>query len=153
RKTAVRRCDFCSDVPDVYSPSLWAGWYHGAYTDYRASLEKEVNQAVHLVHIEWGADSHARRHSEDVDRLILQALNGADERQRDMLLASGQSDAPHNGDWSETYACNLFDWHLKEQQTMPWLTGSAQWAFKDFSSPLRAMNPVPYVNQKGLVER
>ena len=36
---------------------------------------------------------------------------------------------------------------------MPWLTGAAQWIFKDFSTPLRPANPVPRVNQKGLVER
>ena len=33
------------------------------------------------------------------------------------------------------------------------LTGSAQWIFKDFATPLRPENPVPRVNQKGLVER
>jgi beta-galactosidase len=42
---------------------------------------------------------------------------------------------------------------LKEQETMPWLTGSAQWVFKDFSTPGRSDNPIPRVNQKGLVER
>jgi beta-galactosidase len=47
----------------------------------------------------------------------------------------------------------LADWHLKEQETMPWLTGTAQWVFKDFSTPLRPENPIPYVNQKGIVER
>lgn len=36
---------------------------------------------------------------------------------------------------------------------MPWLTGTAQWIFKDFSTPLRPENPVPRMNQKGLVER
>jgi beta-galactosidase len=36
---------------------------------------------------------------------------------------------------------------------MPWLTGSAQWVFKDFATPLRPENPVPRVNQKGLCER
>lgn len=36
---------------------------------------------------------------------------------------------------------------------MPWLTGTAFWVFKDFSTPLRPDNPVPYVNQKGVVER
>ena len=51
----------------------------------------------------------------------------------------------------ETYACNLFDWHLKVQETLEWLTGSAQWIFKDFTTPLRAENPVPRVNQKGVV--
>ena len=36
---------------------------------------------------------------------------------------------------------------------MPWLTGAAYWPFKDFSTPIRPENPVPYVNQKGVVER
>ncbi|MNN15570.1 hypothetical protein D3C81_1286770 [compost metagenome] len=36
---------------------------------------------------------------------------------------------------------------------MPWLTGTAYWPFKDFSTPVRPDNPVPYVNQKGVVER
>jgi len=55
--------------------------------------------------------------------------------------------------WTESCACNLFDWHLKVQDTMPWLTGSAQWCFKDFTTPLRAENPVPRINQKGVLER
>ena len=33
------------------------------------------------------------------------------------------------------------------------LTGTAQWIFRDFPTPLRPENPVPFVNQKGLVER
>jgi beta-galactosidase len=33
------------------------------------------------------------------------------------------------------------------------LTGTAYWPFKDFSTPGRPENPVPYVNQKGVVER
>ncbi len=33
------------------------------------------------------------------------------------------------------------------------LTGTAQWIFKDFATPLRPENPVPRVNQKGLLER
>ncbi len=31
---------------------------------------------------------------------------------------------------------------------MPWLTGTAQWIFKDFSTPVRPGNPIPYVNRK-----
>lgn len=27
RVTSIRRCDFCKDIVDVYSPSIWAGWY------------------------------------------------------------------------------------------------------------------------------
>lgn len=39
------------------------------------------------------------------------------------------------------------------QESLPWLTGSAQWALKDFTTPLRVENPVPRVNQKGVLER
>jgi beta-galactosidase len=36
---------------------------------------------------------------------------------------------------------------------MPWLTGSLQWLFKDLPTPLRPENPIPRVNEKGVVER
>ncbi|MNJ55270.1 hypothetical protein D3C77_507510 [compost metagenome] len=36
---------------------------------------------------------------------------------------------------------------------MDWLTGSAQWAFKDFATPVRPDSPIPYLNMKGVVER
>ena len=155
RPTFLRRCDFCKDLVDVYSPSIWAGWYHGPYTQYKSKVEKEQEAVPRFLHVEWGAESHARRHSEDPDRLLATFLSGTgfDEREREHLLTGGQSLAFRDGDWSETYACNLFDWHLKEQETMPLLAGSAQWIFKDFSTPLRPENPIPHVNQKGLVER
>jgi len=47
--------------------------------------------------------------------------NGADERAGDASLFGGAARASKDGDWSESYICNLFDWHLKEQETMPWL--------------------------------
>jgi len=133
RKTAIRRCDFCKDLTDVYSPSIWSGWYQGRYTEYKSRTEAEIKKVDHFLHMEWGGDSHARRHSEAVNQVLARA--------------------PQEGDWSETYICDVFDWHLKEQETMPDLTGSAQWIFKDFATTLRPGNPVPRVNQKGLVER
>jgi beta-galactosidase len=155
RKTAIRRCDFCKDVVDVYSPSIWAGWYQGRYTEYRNRSEVEMKKVNHFLHMEWGGDSHARRHTETTEQLLAKVVAGQtpDERGLDFLLTGGVSKAPTEGDWSETYICNLFDWHLKEQETMPWLTGAAQWVFKDFATTLRPGNPVPRVNQKGLVER
>jgi beta-galactosidase len=155
RQTAIRRCDFCKDIVDVYSPSIWAGWYRGRYTEYKASSEQEMKKVRHFFHAEWGGDSHAGRHAEDPDRILSRIVTGqgTDERGRDYLLTGGQERASLDGDWSETYICNLFDWHLKEQDTMPWLTGAAQWIFKDFSTPLRPENPIPRVNQKGLVTR
>lgn len=139
RMTSIRRCDFCKDIPDVYSPSIWAGWYSGQFKDYKRMTDKEMKRVKHFLHVEWGGDSHAGRHSEspftprDAAATVLRPSK--------------------NGDWSETYIVKLFDWHLKEQETMPLLTGSAFWTFKDFSTPLRPDNPVPYVNQKGVVER
>ena len=155
RKTAIRRCDFCKDIVDVYSPSIWAGWYRGRYTEYKKFSEDEMKKVRHFLHVEYGGDSHAGRHSEEVERVLSKFASGQapDERGLEYLLTGGVSRASSDGDWSETYVCNLFDWHLKEQETMPWLAGAAQWVFKDFCTPLRPANPVPRVNQKGLVER
>ncbi|SPE18822.1 Beta-galactosidase [Candidatus Sulfotelmatomonas gaucii] len=155
RYTSLRRCDFARDIPDVYSPSIWAGWYSGVYAGYQAALEKEREKIKHFLHIEWGADSHARRHSEAPEAKLAEVASGAsaDKPGPDDLPAIGGPHVSRDGDWSETYACDLFDWYLKVQETLPWLTGSAQWAFKDFTTPLRVENPVPRVNQKGVLER
>jgi beta-galactosidase len=155
RMTAIRRCDFCKDIPDVYSPSIWAGWYRGVFTEYAGATEEEFRKVPRFIHMEWGGDSHARRHSENPDKALLNVRGGqgTDERAGDAALYGGAARVSKDGDWSETYICNLFDWTLKEQEKMPWLTGTAQWIFKDFSTPLRPENPVPFVNQKGLLER
>lgn len=155
RKTGIRRCDFCKDIVDVYSPSIWAGWYRGIYTEYKKVTEEEFNKVNHFLHMEWGGDSHAGRHSESPDKALqnIKAAGAADERAGDASLYGGAARVSKDGDWSESYICNLFDWHLKEQETMPWLTGAAQWIFKDFSTPVRPDNPVPYMNQKGLLTR
>jgi beta-galactosidase len=155
RKTAIRRCDFCKDIVDVYSPSIWAGWYRGVYTEYKEASQTEFNKVKHFLHVEWGGDSHARRHSENPDRALSKVTvgKGNDERAGDASLFGGSARVSKDGDWSESYICNLIDWHLKEQETMPWLTGAAYWPFKDFSTPVRPDNPVPYMNQKGVVER
>ncbi|MDR1371104.1 MAG: DUF4982 domain-containing protein [Dysgonamonadaceae bacterium] len=133
RMTCIRRCDFCKDIVDVYSPSIWAGWYSNKYTDYLEMTKKNFGTVKHFLHVEWGGDSHALRHAE--------RPNEHSKR------------PPVDGDWSETYICDLIDWHLKEQENMPWLTGTAYWPFKDFSTPVRPENPVPYMNQKGVVGR
>ncbi len=155
RKTAIRRCDFCKDIVDVYSPSIWAGWYRGIYTEYKEISKAEFDKVKHFLHVEWGGDSHAGRHSESPDKSLqnIKATGAGDERAGDASLYGGAARVSKDGDWSESYICNLFDWHLKEQETMPWLTGTAQWPFKDFSTPVRPDNPVPYMNQKGVVER
>lgn len=155
RKTTLRRCDFCKDIPDVYSPTIWAGWYRGFYTSYKKFTRDEFEKVPHFIHAEWGGDSHANRHSEEPDRALEKIITdtGINKLLVDSTLFGGTTHISENSDWSESYICNLFDWHLKEQKNMPWLTGSAFWTFKDFSTPIRPENPVPYVNQKGVVER
>src|SRR5690554_998268 len=156
RLTAIRRCDFCKDIVDVYSPSIWAGWYRGIYTDYKSVSFHEMQQVDHFLHVEWGGDNHAGRYAEDPYINIDKIEGGsakADERAGDASLYGGTARASRDGDWSESYIVDLIDWHLKEQETMPWLTGAAYWPFKDFSTPVRPINPVPYMNQKGVVER
>ncbi len=155
RKTCIRRCDFCRDIVDVYSPSIWSGWYRGRFTEFKEVSYEQMQRVDHYLHVEWGASHHARRHSEDPDVGLEKIAigQGADERAGDFLPEGGQARVSRDSDWTETYACNLIDWHLKEQETMDWLTGTAYWPFKDFSTPLRPENPVPFVNQKGVVER
>jgi beta-galactosidase len=155
RLTAIRRCAFAADIPDVYSPSIWAGWYSGRYTEYKAAAAAELKKVKRMLHIEWGGDAHTGRHSEDPDKILarISTGQGTEEKDRAYLLTGGQTRASKDGDWSETYICNLYDWHLKEQETMGWMAGSAQWVFKDFATPLRPENPVARVNQKGLLER
>jgi len=155
RLTSFRRCDFARDIPDVYSPSIWAGWYSGTYTEYEKSLDTQRKRVKRLIHIEWGADSLAGRHAENpylgLGGVVTE--HGTAERGLAYLPSGGEARVSRDGDWSETYACDLFDWHLKTQETLPWLTGSAQWVFKDFTTPLRPENPIPRINQKGLIQR
>jgi beta-galactosidase len=150
RKTVIRRCDFCKDIPDIYSPTIWAGWYKGKYTEYRKYSEDEFKNVKHFFHAEWGGDSHSGRNSELADKALENIRNSAGII--DTTLFNKSAELLKNGDWSENATCNLFDWTLKEQDTMPWLSGSAFWAFKDFSTPIRFDNPLPYMNQKGVVE-
>jgi beta-galactosidase len=155
RLTSFRRCDFARDIPDVYSPSIWAGWYSGNYREYEQSLVTQRDRVKRFIHIEWGADSQAGRHSEDPEAVLRKVATGQGTAEVGLayLKTGGEARVSKDGDWSETYACNLFDWHLKTQEKLDWLTGSAQWLFKDFPSPLRGDNCIPRVNQKGVVER
>lgn len=155
RLTSFRRCDFARDIPDVYSPSIWAGWYRGQYREYEDSLCEQRDRVDRLIHIEWGADSHAGRHSEDPEACLenIPTGQGTDERAHEALKTGGEPRVSSDGDWSETYACNLFDWYLKTQEKLDWLSGTAQWIFKDFASPLRGDNGIPRINQKGVCER
>jgi len=71
--------------------------------------------SIHLFHAEWGADSHADRHSDAPDRVLATVATGhdTDERSINYLMTGGQARVSKDGDWSETYACNLFDCYIK----------------------------------------
>lgn len=154
RQTTIRFCEFCKDIPDVYSPSIWAGWYSGRYTDYRGIVEKAIAATPHFFHAEWGGDSQAGRFSEEPEAFMSDLSgNNGEETAGAYKKSGGSARASKDGDWSESYIANLFDWHLKEQEQMTNLTGTAQWIFRDFATPLRPENPVPFVNQKGLTQR
>jgi beta-galactosidase len=155
RLTAFRRCEFARDIPDVYSPSIWAGWYRGNYREYEQSLLEQRQHVKRFIHMEWGADSQRGRHSENPEAALdkVPTGSGVDERGLDYMDTGGEARMSTDGDYSESYACNLFDWYLKTQEKLDWLTGSAQWVFKDFASPLRVDNAIPRINMKGVVER
>ncbi|MDU0199602.1 glycoside hydrolase family 2 protein [Paenibacillus sp. MAH-36] len=156
RLTSIRRCEFCKDIVDVYSPSIWAGWYRGVYTDYESSSKTAFENVDSFFHMEWGADNLPTRHVEETYTgftFMKQSEGATDERDGDYLLTGGEPRVSRDGDWSETYFCEMIDWYLKSQENMSWLTGAAQWSFKDFSTPVRPDSPIPYLNMKGIVER
>jgi beta-galactosidase len=147
RPTATRKFDAGFQAVDVYSPSIWAGWYGGQYRDYERSITAAHAKFPRLLHMEYGADALYGRHSE-TSNADVRADSGTAERVGKLV-----ANAARDGDWSESYQTDLVDWHLTVSERLPWLTGTAQWAFRDFATPLRPENPIPYVNQKGLVTR
>lgn len=149
RPTAIRQYDAGADVVDVYGPSIWAGWYRGVYADYEKALLDAHSKYPRMLHMEYGADGHYGRHSEN-------PINGAG-----MRLEPGYAESvgtpvaniARDGDWSESYQTDLLDWHLMVTERQSWLPGASQWIFRDFPTPLRPENPIPFVNQKGLFTR
>lgn len=154
RLTALRRFEPGASIVDVYSPSIWSGWYRGRYEDYEAALNEALARHPRMLHIEWGGDSHYGRYSagEHIGAKIRQESDHA-ERPGIATGVSGPARGSRDSDWSESYILDLMEWHLQVQLRTPRLVGNAQWAFKDFGTPLRPENPIPYVNQKGLLDR
>jgi len=150
RVTAMRRFPEGADIPDVFSPSIWMGWYSSVYNNYENAIEEARKHYPRLLHAEYGGDSHVGRHVENpIDGNGYTTADGWDSafvRKREVKIAN-------TGDWSESYIVDLFDWHLCVSERLPWFVGNAQWLFKDFATPLRPENPIPYVNQKGVTDR
>ncbi|MEM8764363.1 MAG: glycoside hydrolase family 2 TIM barrel-domain containing protein [Bacteroidota bacterium] len=150
RKTAIRKYYEGAEIVDVFSPSIWSGWYSGSYKNYEKAIDTYKPQYNHFLHAEYGGSSHVGRHSENpVTGEGIIKTEGWEEA----IVQTRVSNIAKIGDWSENYIVDLFDWHLRISEQDSSFVGNAQWAFKDFGTPLRPENNIPYVNQKGLVDR
>jgi len=150
RKTAIRKYYEGADIVDVFSPSIWSGWYSGSYKSYQKAIDKYKPQYKSFLHAEYGGSSHIGRHTENpITGEGLIKSDGWEEA----IVQTEVSNIAQIGDWSENYIVDLFDWYLRITETDSIFVGNAQWAFKDFGTPLRPENDIPYINQKGLVDR
>lgn len=150
RLTAIRKFTEGAPIVDLFSPSIWSGWYSGVYKSYQNVLEEARQRYRRFFHAEYGGDSHYGRHGENPitgDGLIV-----PDQYEENVNQVKVKN-VTQFGDWSESYIVDLFDWYLQVSENLPWLSGNAQWALKDFPTPLRPENPIPYINQKGLLTR
>ncbi len=150
RPTAMRKYYDGAEITDIFSPSIWAGWYSGVYKTYEKALEKARVKYPRLFHAEYGGSSHVGRHTETP--ITGEGLVKEDEWDEKPNMVNIKN-VSREGDWSESYIVDLFDWHLMVSEQLDWFPGNAQWAFKDFGTPLRPENSIPYINQKGLVDR
>ncbi|HHH50050.1 MAG TPA: beta-galactosidase, partial [Saprospiraceae bacterium] len=58
RLTSIRKYYAGADLVDVFSPSIWSGWYAGVYTNYKNSLIKNQKKYPRFLHMEYGGSSH-----------------------------------------------------------------------------------------------
>ncbi|MEM9528167.1 MAG: glycoside hydrolase family 2 TIM barrel-domain containing protein, partial [Bacteroidota bacterium] len=150
RLTAIRKYYAGADRVDVFSPSIWSGWYAGVYSNYADALVEARPKYPSFLHMEYGGSSHVGRHTETP------ITGDGTVNENEWAEAINQVNVKNiakTGDWTENYIVDLFDWHLRISETSDWFAGNAQWAFKDFGTPLRPENAIPYLNQKGLVDR
>ncbi len=150
RLTAIRKYYAGADLVDVFSPSIWSGWYAGVYTNYEKTLANNQKKYPQFLHMEYGGSSHVGRHTENP------ITGDGSMNEDDWAEVANQVNIKNiakSGDWTENYIVDLFDWYLGVTETRKDFTGNAQWAFKDFGTPLRPENAIPYLNQKGLVDR
>lgn len=150
RKTAIRKYYEGAHIVDVFSPSIWSGWYSGSYKSYQKAIDLYKKEYKHFLHAEYGGSSHVGRHTEN-------PITGEGKINSDgweeAIVQTDVANIAQIGDWSENYIVDLFDWHLRISESDPDFVGNVQWAFKDFGTPLRPENDIPYMNQKGLVDR
>jgi len=151
RLTSIRKYYPGADITDAFSPSIWAGWYGGAYGQYEESLKLAMEKYPAFLHMEYGGSSHVGRHEESP--IGKDGILGGQVSVTEAVNQAVATSVAKDSSWSESYIVDLFDWHLMVSENLTNFAGNAQWAFKDFGTPLRPENPIPYINQKGLVDR
>lgn len=151
RLTSIRKYYPGSELVDAFSPSIWAGWYGGSYNQYQAALKNAHDKYPTFLHMEYGGSSHVGRHTENP--VSAEGIRGIQVSVEEAVNQAVVKSVAKDSDWNENYIVDLFDWHLNVSENFQGFAGNAQWAFKDFGTPLRPENPIPYMNQKGLVDR
>ncbi len=107
RLTAIRKYYAGADLVDVFSPSIWSGWYAGIYRNYGNTLEENRDKYPRFLHMEYGGSSHVGRHTEQP----LTDIPGLDESNWAEVANQAQIESiAKSGDWSENYIVVLFEW-------------------------------------------
>ncbi len=115
-------------IVDVYSPQDWSGWYGN-----KTPIEYSPSSIIG----EYGADMHIPKHTEEKFHIDSSYVMGNNLDQ-----------------WSQEFGCFLHEVKVskgfEQKENFP---GHCVWVGFDFASPRigRDQNPIPNMNQKGLV--
>ncbi len=115
------------NIVDTYAPQNWDGWYGAAIKDYKP------NRLVG----EYGGSSHLSNHSDEIQPITAKGVP-----------------ATKTETWSQEYICQLLEYKLSMGEARKdKFPGHFVWLAFDFASPRvdRGMNPVPFMNQKGIM--
>ena len=127
----ITGCNFIYEsnqkIVDVYSPQEWSGWYEGLLSNYKP---RDIIG-------EYGADTHITNHSDEKFR-----------------LDSNYHAAQKPAFWSQEYGAFVHEYKVSVgESSRDLFPGHCVWVAFDFASPRadRMANPIPFMNQKGLI--
>jgi beta-galactosidase len=104
RLTSTRKFEEAAGNVDVFSPSMWPGWYSTVYKEYDKVLATNREKYKRMIHIEYGGDSHVGRHTENP--ITGEGVIPKDDGQEKSNQVKVKNIA-NEGDWSESYIVNL----------------------------------------------
>lgn len=113
-----------ADIPMVIGWNLYYGWYNGETEELGRFLDMEFKKYPKrpLIISEYGVGADQRLHNSN----------------------------PKKFDFSEEYQFKYHSSYYKQVMNRPFVVGMTAWNFADFSSEFRG-DPMPHINQKGLV--